>query len=130
MRVWNVLDYCSDGLVGAGQADPACSLTWRAHVERVTSLALLEDRRMVLTSAADCTVRLWTMAGEFVGTFGQPDVWDVNSPASFQVRHHTTTQDPSSECQVNRLWSYLHLTGFGELYAVSIGTMYVSIQCY
>ena len=34
-------------------------------------LAMHETQPLVLTGAADCSVRLWNFSGHFVGTFGQ-----------------------------------------------------------
>lgn len=32
----------------------------------------------------DCTVRLWTQEGHYIGTFGQPTAWNIYDSASFQ----------------------------------------------
>ena len=42
---------------------------WRGHVESVTSITLVEENKLILTSSLDCTVRLWTLEGEYVGTY-------------------------------------------------------------
>ncbi len=57
---------------------------WRGHVESVTAMVMVEEHRMLLTSSLDCTVRVWTTDGEYVGTFGQPEPWDVYNPSTFQ----------------------------------------------
>ena len=41
--------------------------TWRGHIESVTSVTLVEAQKMILTSSLDCTVRLWTLEGHYVG---------------------------------------------------------------
>jgi WD40 repeat protein len=43
---------------------------WRGHVESVTSTAIVEEHKMVVTSSLDCTVRMWTFDGEYVGKPG------------------------------------------------------------
>ena len=40
---------------------------WRGHVESITSITLVEENKMIMTSSLDCTVRLWTLEGEYVG---------------------------------------------------------------
>ena len=41
--------------------------TWRGHVESVTCLHLIEEKQTLLTSSLDCTVRMWTTAGHYIG---------------------------------------------------------------
>ena len=47
--------------------------TWRAHVSEVVSIEHIpyDDGGLVLTASADCTARLWTITGNYIGTFGQ-----------------------------------------------------------
>ena len=40
---------------------------WRGHVGSVTCLTLAEEHKMLLSSSMDCTVRVWTFDGEYVG---------------------------------------------------------------
>lgn len=40
---------------------------WRGHIESISCLELVEDTKMILTSSSDCTVRMWTLNGEYVG---------------------------------------------------------------
>ncbi|XP_048120316.1 WD repeat-containing protein on Y chromosome isoform X3 [Alosa alosa] len=56
---------------------------WRAHINGITGLEIL-DNSLVLTSSTDCTVRLWTVCGEFIGTFGQPEAWSLHIPSSWK----------------------------------------------
>ncbi|XP_033123836.1 uncharacterized protein LOC117122395 [Anneissia japonica] len=44
---------------------------------------LVEDHDIVITSSVDCTVRLWTTEGHYIGTLGQSDVWDIYNPSTF-----------------------------------------------
>lgn len=43
-----------------------------------------ETQPLVLSGAGDGTVRLWTMSGHYIGTFGQDQPWDLKSPTTFQ----------------------------------------------
>lgn len=36
--------------------------------------------RMILSASADKTVRLWTIDGTLIGTFGQHEPWDISNP--------------------------------------------------
>nr|XP_006820825.1 PREDICTED: WD repeat-containing protein on Y chromosome-like [Saccoglossus kowalevskii] len=56
---------------------------WRAHIESVTSIDLVNEHNLILTSSLDFTVRLWTFDGEYVGTFGQQEPWDIYNRSTF-----------------------------------------------
>uniref|UniRef100_A0A8C5ER78 Uncharacterized protein n=1 Tax=Gouania willdenowi TaxID=441366 RepID=A0A8C5ER78_GOUWI len=46
-------------------------------------LHIIDSDQVVLTSSTDCTVRLWSARGQFIGTFGQPEIWSVDIPSSW-----------------------------------------------
>lgn len=52
----------------------------RAHLKAVTSVVLIEDKNLVLSGSVDCSVRLWTTSGRYIGTFGQKQNWDHKFP--------------------------------------------------
>ena len=51
-----------------------------------------------MTSSTDGTVRLWTLEGHFVGTFGQPLKWNIYDSSSFQhpMAPYDVLMDPGS----------------------------------
>ncbi|KAL6471410.1 hypothetical protein MHYP_G00200600 [Metynnis hypsauchen] len=57
---------------------------WRAHISSITGLQIIENDRVLLTSSTDCTVRLWSIHGEFIGTFGQPERWSLHTESSWK----------------------------------------------
>lgn len=48
---------------------PVCIVltTWRAHVENVTCIMVVEDKKMIVTASLDCCLRVWTNDGEYIG---------------------------------------------------------------
>jgi len=44
-------------------------LKWRSHTENITCMTLVEDQHLLVTSSVDCTVRVWTLTGHYVGAF-------------------------------------------------------------
>ncbi|XP_036392841.1 WD repeat-containing protein on Y chromosome [Megalops cyprinoides] len=70
--------------LGPERDAPKMTNYWRAHISRVTCLQIIEDDNMLLTSSTDCTVRLWTIHGEFIGTFGQSESWSIHTPSSWK----------------------------------------------
>ncbi|XP_022524525.2 WD repeat-containing protein on Y chromosome isoform X1 [Astyanax mexicanus] len=57
---------------------------WRAHISSITGLHLIESEQVLLTSSTDCTVRLWSITGEFIGTFGQRERWSLHTASSWK----------------------------------------------
>ncbi|XP_038817832.1 WD repeat-containing protein 49 [Salvelinus namaycush] len=47
-------------------------------------LQIVDNDQVLLTSSIDCTVRLWSAYGEFIGTFGQRDNWSIHTPSSWK----------------------------------------------
>ncbi|XP_046853202.1 WD repeat-containing protein 64-like isoform X2 [Xenia sp. Carnegie-2017] len=78
---WDLENYC---LSMKSETPPRRIGHWRAHVQEITCLDIGETYDVLLTSSIDCTVRLWTMNGHFIGTFGQPKLWDINQEVSYQ----------------------------------------------
>ncbi|XP_008274872.1 WD repeat-containing protein on Y chromosome-like [Stegastes partitus] len=65
------------------QKSPRAENFWRAHTSAITGLQIVDNDQVVLTSSTDHTVRLWSAQGEFIGTFGQPESWNVHIPSSW-----------------------------------------------
>jgi len=81
LTIFNVEEFALDGPESLG---PPVAKKWRSHIQSITCIDLVEDYELLLTSSTDCTVRVWTIEGHFVGTFGQPNIWDIASPSSYQ----------------------------------------------
>ncbi|XP_021078356.1 WD repeat-containing protein 49-like [Mus pahari] len=80
IHVYDIQEY---GLRGTELQAPNTVTSWRAHVSMVTSLELMEEDSILLSSSLDCTVRLWSQDGAYIGTFGQNRPWDVFTPDSW-----------------------------------------------
>ncbi|XP_067386296.1 WD repeat-containing protein on Y chromosome-like [Emydura macquarii macquarii] len=79
--IWNITNYA---LQGPEEEPPALLQSWRAHSCSVTSVTLVSEHQLLLTSSMDCTVRLWSLEGEYVGTFGQKDLWNIKDRMSWR----------------------------------------------
>lgn len=54
---------------------------WKAHTGEILSIEHVphETQPLVLSASGDCTVRLWTMQGHYIGMFGQVKMrWYAN----------------------------------------------------
>lgn len=90
VRLWDVAamaDYSSElpaalDVRSAAYAPPPSEsvrvlLTWRAHTRSVIAAEYLTGISGFLTAGADCTARMWSLAGEQIGVFGQAVPWDL-----------------------------------------------------
>jgi hypothetical protein len=51
--------------------------SFKAHGEDITDMLLVGT--LIVTSSTDCTVRMFTQKGEFIGIFGQQALWDLEN---------------------------------------------------
>jgi len=47
--------------------------SFRAHLRSIHSVDFISDRGLLITASADCSVRMWTVNGHYIGTFGGPN---------------------------------------------------------
>ncbi|XP_071107369.1 WD repeat-containing protein on Y chromosome-like [Haliotis cracherodii] len=45
--------------------------SFRAHICSINSITFIEDRELIITASVDCAIRLWTICGRYIGTFGE-----------------------------------------------------------
>lgn len=57
--------------------------SWRAHVDSISSLSYVAESKVVISSSADSTIRVWTLEGVFIGAFGQDSTWILGDPSTF-----------------------------------------------
>jgi len=93
--IWDVSEYCCHG---KEVQPPPVHKSWRAHIKTITSAVFVPKHDCLLTSSIDCTVRCWTIEGHFIGTFGQPKMWDIYDVTSYQhpMAPYDVLMDPSS----------------------------------
>ncbi|XP_078488317.1 WD repeat-containing protein on Y chromosome-like [Ciona intestinalis] len=59
---------------------------FRAHVGSVNDINYINEKELFLTSCSDGTVRLWTIGGMYIGTFGQKHQWNLSTQSIGQTR--------------------------------------------
>uniref|UniRef100_A0A8C8SMA5 Uncharacterized protein n=1 Tax=Pelusios castaneus TaxID=367368 RepID=A0A8C8SMA5_9SAUR len=79
--VYSIKDYA---LQDPERGPPKYVNHWRAHVNIVVSIEVVNEEKVLLSSSLDCTVRLWSLAGEYIGTFGQAEPWEIFTSASWK----------------------------------------------
>ncbi|KAJ1340618.1 hypothetical protein BSLG_004712 [Batrachochytrium salamandrivorans] len=58
-------------------------VSFHAHVRSVTSMDIIEALNVIVTSSADCTIRMHTMKGEYIGIFGQSALWELGNQHTY-----------------------------------------------
>jgi hypothetical protein len=54
---------------------PQLLIAYRAHLRPITSITYANDREILITSSIDCTIRLFTLTGRYIGFMGQSIPW-------------------------------------------------------
>jgi hypothetical protein len=54
---------------------PHLLIAYRAHLRPITSISYANNREIVITSSIDCTIRLFTLTGRYIGFMGQTIPW-------------------------------------------------------
>eukprot|EP00058_Branchiostoma_floridae_P018136 XP_002603625.1 hypothetical protein BRAFLDRAFT_126931 [Branchiostoma floridae] len=88
IAVWDITEYCvkmRDNMRRVKSRPPRLAY-WRAHHSAIVSVEYVdhEVRPFVVSAGTDKTARLWTIEGQYVGTFGQDDD-SASDPAAQQV---------------------------------------------
>ncbi|XP_067949364.1 cilia- and flagella-associated protein 337-like [Watersipora subatra] len=81
VHCWNVSSYA---LFDKETSPPELITMWRAHVENINSLDFIDEHKLLITASSDCSVRLWNKDGDYIGTFGQPEPWDIYNMSTWQ----------------------------------------------
>lgn len=60
-------------------------------MQTITSIDFAETARVLISSSIDCTIRVWTPDGKYIGTFGQEETWNLYDPMTY--KHPTVPYD-------------------------------------
>ncbi|EDO28244.1 predicted protein [Nematostella vectensis] len=90
ISVWDITSYCisrAESIIAqvwsttqrmsstddSPEGSPPCVIKWHAHGGAVVSLEVVsrDEKLFLVSSSVDCTARLWTLDGKYVGMFGQ-----------------------------------------------------------
>ncbi|MGH0143151.1 UNVERIFIED_CONTAM: hypothetical protein FKN15_034535 [Acipenser sinensis] len=55
---------------------PTLLSSWRCHLQRIVHVEYVDRFQLIVTASLDCSVHLWSIAGKYIGTFGQA-LWQV-----------------------------------------------------
>jgi WD40 repeat protein len=57
----------------------------RAHLQPIISIDFVSKCRLLITASTDCSLRLWRSNGQYVGTFGQRNAWNLKADGDGEV---------------------------------------------
>lgn len=49
--------------------------SFKAHLRPINCLVYIDETQIILSGSSDLSVRLWTIAGRYIGTLGSPIPW-------------------------------------------------------
>lgn len=105
--VWNIEKYALSASKPGMRTKPRLLNRYRAHTKTIVSIQYIVhgelNKEMLLTASKDCTVRLWTIKGIYIGIFGQEKSWDINNIQTFGLGKMDTQPLPPSVEQVERI---------------------------
>jgi hypothetical protein len=81
LSLWRIESYCTSR---STSFPPERATVWRAHTQKITQLLLVEQWNVLISASADTSVRVWTLDGHSIGTFGQEKTWSLGVPLSYQ----------------------------------------------
>lgn len=59
-------------------SSPRLLNSFRAHLSAINHLSIIPKRQVIITSSHDCSIRIWTFAGLYVGTLGQTEPFHID----------------------------------------------------
>ncbi|KAL5253479.1 hypothetical protein ACHWQZ_G013315 [Mnemiopsis leidyi] len=83
VKLYNISGYCTEG---TERAPPPVLSQFRAHTSTIKCFEFvsgLTQNEFLLSGSDDCSVRLWTGKGHYIGTLGQTTRWDIEDPETY-----------------------------------------------
>ncbi|XP_037949995.1 WD repeat-containing protein on Y chromosome [Teleopsis dalmanni] len=62
------------------QKEPLLLSSYKAHLKAINSIIFINTPKIYVTGSHDCSCRLWTLGGHYLGTLGTPAKWLNISP--------------------------------------------------
>lgn len=69
--MWDISEYC---ISVPNDQKPVCTpptntTVWHGHLSSVVSIDIAEVKGLLITASTDCSVRIWTIQGRYIGTY-------------------------------------------------------------
>ncbi|XP_053961506.1 WD repeat-containing protein on Y chromosome isoform X1 [Anastrepha ludens] len=76
------------------QREPMLLSSYKAHIKAINSIVYINTPKILLTGSHDCSCRLWSLGGRYLGTLGTPLPWLKLSPFETTEEDHEFRMPP------------------------------------
>ncbi|GAB1602852.1 WD repeat-containing protein on Y chromosome-like [Argonauta hians] len=99
IKVFNIHNYCTTQTPQVVTEPPQLLHCWKGHEGTVVSVEYInhDAGTFILSASVDKTAKLWTISGDYVGTFGQKHQWDLKSPKTWGSQHTSPSKDETKQ---------------------------------
>ncbi|XP_071492952.1 cilia- and flagella-associated protein 337-like [Diadema antillarum] len=100
IKVWKIQEYCLHQPESITNTPPPLLSSWHLHTDSINHLCFCErnDRLLIISASADCSVQLTDIYGNHIGAFGQEDHWKIEPYIPPPVPSESDLQDPTESC--------------------------------
>lgn len=98
------------------QKFPVLLNSFKAHKKGITSISYITKSNILITGSGDHSVRMWTLGGRYIGTFGSPVRWREVVPNEPIESDYSFTMPPDIKRETS--FTTLHVLTDGETHPV------------
>lgn len=81
---------------------PPVNAHFRCHLYTITNVELVPVQNIIITSSTDCSIRVWTISGTYIGTFGQSEIWRARPTSADEFNLPDDIKSSMTEDQLNK----------------------------
>jgi WD40 repeat protein len=93
--ILNIENYLIQPVVSGSLKAPECLSSWKCHNSSIVSCQLAEsiEETLLIACSTDKCVKLWTIDGNLIGSFGQRNSWSLDDPKTFAANVNLSVSD-------------------------------------
>lgn len=105
IKVWEILEYATHSVDQLITELPPLRTQFQPHQDMINTLELCErnERLIIISASSDCSVSLWDVHGNRIGTFGQEEHWKIepyNQMQDFEETEEKVEEEEELEMEV------------------------------
>lgn len=100
VKVWEIVEYATHSVTDLIKDPPPLRTQFQPHTDMINTMELCErnERLIIVTASSDCSVALWDVHGNRLGTFGQEEHWKIEPYNQLEIEED---QEPEEEEEVD-----------------------------
>ncbi|KAL5267550.1 hypothetical protein ACHWQZ_G004550 [Mnemiopsis leidyi] len=83
-------------------SEPPLHGKFQCHLSTITNVELVPVKNLIITSSTDCSIRVWTLNGTYIGTFGQSEEWKLRPTSADEFILPDDIRSLLTEDQINK----------------------------